>query len=123
MSEQIKYSRHVQHPDGRKFNVSTVRTYEGGGGNNHPIGSPFQESDYSNETPWPFETMIFKEVGAAGQYHKPAASKADALAAHTEAVRLIESGEPFEGIGVSGFWGTPSTTPQQWASHIADNAL
>jgi hypothetical protein len=79
--------------------------------------SPFTMADYADETPWPFETMIFKCGSSTGIYHKPHATKEEAIADHEKVVQRLKDGEQVSG-GVRGVWGTPSTTPEEWLASI-----
>lgn len=105
----------VDGPQG-KWTVSTIRTIAGGAGDTQPLGSPFKASDYVGQTPWPFETMVFKEPGAVGFYHRAYSSKAAALVGHAEIVALCESGALPVGHGVRGPFGVPSLTPEEWVA-------
>ena len=68
----------------------------------------------ADETTWPFETMVFKEVGATGQYHEPHATEQEAEERHSAICAMIREGTLEIGRGVKGEWGTPSTTPEEW---------
>ena len=78
----------VQGPQGA-LSVSTVQTYAGGAPDQRPILSPFSTADYADETPWPFETMVFKQGGGSrGLYHRPYATESEARIGHSEIVKL-----------------------------------
>lgn len=111
MSEQLKFET-MTGPVGT-FDISTVRTYSGGGGNNRSPFSPFGEADYADETPWPYEVMVFRSGSSRGLYHAPFGSKAEALNGHKLMVETIKLGTEFGG-GVKGEFGVPSTTPEEW---------
>jgi hypothetical protein len=96
-----------------KFRVSTIKTIAGGAPRSYAGPSPFTEADFLNETPWSFETMIFRDGSGRGLYHAPYATKEEAIAGHALMVKTIEVGAEFGG-GVEGPFGTPSTTPEQW---------
>jgi hypothetical protein len=95
------------------FDVSTIQTYSGGGGDNTSIFCPFSESDYAEDTPWPFETIVFRRPSSTGLYHAPYAAKKEALAGHADVVRRLAAGEEVVG-GVKGPFGIPSITPEEW---------
>jgi hypothetical protein len=118
MSEQIG-NVIVSNPQGERFRISTIRTFAGGGGDNHGIG-PFKESDYANETPWPFETVVFKEGSSRGLYHAAYSTKEQAESGHQQMIETIKKGLEFGG-GVKGFWGIPSLTPEEWRLRCAKN--
>lgn len=109
MSEQIAYT-HVG-----KFQVSTVRTVAGGA-EETPANMlqlrPCSDRDYADETPWPYETMVFKG-GATGLYHAAYATRAEARRGHAEVVARLKRGEEVVG-GVQGQWGVPSLTAAEW---------
>lgn len=102
-----------------KWSVSTVQTYAGGA-RDEPIGMvPFTPADYADETPWPYETMVFRG-GTTGQYHEPHASEAEALERHEAIVELLRDGKLEIGKGVKEPFGNPSTTPEEWAARVAE---
>jgi len=95
------------------FQVSTIQTDAGGGDEYRSTLSPFTSSDYVSETPWPFETMIFRYRSRTGLYHAPYSTKAEAMRGHAQMVETIKQGIEFGG-GVKGVFGTPSMTAAQW---------
>jgi hypothetical protein len=95
------------------FRVSTIQTDAGGGKKFRPSFAPFSSSDYVSETPWPFETMIFRSDSSTGLYHAPYSTKAEAKRGHAQMVEAIKQGIEFGG-GVEGVFGTPSMTAAQW---------
>ena len=103
----------VSGPQG-DFEVSTVQTFAGGAADSRPTLSPFSLSDYADENPWPFETMVFRLGSSRGLYHEPHASEMQARDGHTYAVSLIKAGTLIEGTGVRGDFGVPSITPDEW---------
>lgn len=125
MSEQIARDL-IKNVDG-EWSVSTIRTDAGGAPANRSLGDPFSSADFKDETPWPFETMVFKG-GATGYYHEPHSSKKVALERHDIICRELAAGVLEIGKGVTGDWGVPSTTPEEWRSrkranrnHLATN--
>jgi hypothetical protein len=99
------------------FRVSTIQTDAGGGEEYSSPFAPFSSSDYVSETPWPFETMIFRDGSSTGLYHAPYATKAEAVRGHAKMVDTIKQGIEFGG-GVEGVFGTPSMTAVQWEERI-----
>lgn len=59
----------VDGPQG-SFVVSTIRTFSGGAPESKPLGSPFSTADYADETPWPFEVMVFEASRGTGTYQE-----------------------------------------------------
>lgn len=112
---QIKLDK-VEGPQG-KWEVSTIRTDAGGAPPRQPLGSPFSTADYTDETPWPFETIVFKG-GSRGYYHRAYNTKAAALEGHREITTAIEAGTLDIGAGVRGVFGVPSLTPEDWANGL-----
>jgi hypothetical protein len=116
----------VTYADGPQgaFVVSTIQTYAGGADNDRPLGSPFSTADYADETPWSYETMVFKahpEYGqrggthfATGQFHRAYASRRAARRGHERITRLCESGILPVGDGVRGPFGVPTLTATDW---------
>jgi hypothetical protein len=116
LSEQIGYDV-VTGPLGT-FSISTIRTFSGGGGSNRLAAMPFlEEADYANETPWPFETLIWRGGGGPGLYHAPYATKDEARKGHALMIETVKLGTEFGG-GVQGPFGNPSTTPEQWKARM-----
>lgn len=123
MKRQIKREK-VEGPQGR-WNVSTIRTDVGGADEYRPsamgvsgmVTSPLSSRDYIDDTPWPFETMVFKG-GAFGHYHRAYKSLRDAIAGHNEIVAAIEQGTLEVGAGIRGPFGAPSLTPEDWRNGI-----
>lgn len=118
MKRKIKYEE-VEGPQGR-WGVSTIRT-DAGGADVVPVNMlalrPFSSSDYADETPWPFETMVFKG-GSFGHYHRAYKTQKDALAGHDEIVAAIKAGTLDVGMGIRGPFGVPSLTPEEWRKGI-----
>ncbi|MBZ5532587.1 MAG: hypothetical protein LAO20_14235 [Acidobacteriia bacterium] len=102
------------------FRISTVKTLAGGGAND--TRGPFSDADYVDETPWPFEVMVFREVSITGLYHAPLASESEAIEHHALMVETIRKGLEFGG-GVQGQFGTPSVTAQEWRDRMAAKGL
>lgn len=107
----------VTGPLGR-FRVSTIRTLAGGGEVNVSAFSPFDDTSYADETPWPFETMIFSGNSSVGLYHAPYETEEESLAGHKLMVETIKKGAEFGG-GVQGPQGIPSMTPTEWRAKVA----
>jgi hypothetical protein len=120
MSERIKFDQ-VSGPQG-DFEVSTIRTDAGGAMASSCFGAPFSTADYVNETPWPFETMVFHPNSSRGLYHEPHRTKQQAEEGHRYAVSLIKSGTLTLGAGVRGDFGVPAMTPQEWADRMSVKA-
>lgn len=99
-----------------KFEVSTVWTYAGGAPEERPFASPFSTADYAEETPWPFETMVFQKGSSKGLYHRAYASENEARSGHAEVVALCQAGTLPIGDGVTGEFGHPSLTAAEWAA-------
>lgn len=97
-----------------EFEVSTVRLFAGGETDNRPDGSPFSLSDYAEENPWPFETMVFKPRSSTGIYHEPYSSGDEAKEGHKRIVERCIDGTLPIGHGVTGVFGTPSITAEEW---------
>lgn len=99
------------------WRVSTIQTFAGGARDERMFGCPFSLVDYADDTPWPYETMVFHvERGSIGHYHEPHESEAIALARHEAIVSLLSEGKLEIGKGVIGEFGNPSTTPEEWAA-------
>ena len=103
--------------------VSTIRTDSGGADANYNSLSPFTSLDYIDETPWKFETMVFKQGSSKGFYHQPYAKLSKAKAGHLEAVKLLTENNLEIGKGVKGTFGVPSTTPEDWLKSQSNNQL
>jgi hypothetical protein len=116
MSDQLKYET-VTGPQGT-WNISTIRTLSGGGSDYQPLGSLIKDSDFADTSPWPYEVMVFREIGTEGRYHAPHTSEADAMTDHARIARLIRDGKFVEGIGVKGFLGLPSMTSEDWNHRV-----
>lgn len=97
-SPQIKTER-VTGPYG-DFIVSTIRTYAGGA---HEVVDSFigrfSSKDYLSETPWHFETMVFKAAHATGTarfqsafYFTPYLSEKAAKQGHKLTVAMVMAG-------------------------------
>lgn len=114
MSTQVAHDV-VRDPKGDPFLISTIRTVAGGGVD--ASFGPFSVSDYVGETPWPFETMVFREGSRKGLYHAAYATEAEALAGHAQMIDTIKRGLEFGG-GVKGPFGLPSLTPEEWFDRI-----
>src|SRR6266478_2377207 len=110
MSNQICFNKIIG-PQG-EFNVSTIRL-AAGGAPDEPSLSPFKLSDYQDENPWPFETLVFGP-SSKGLYHQAYVTLEEAKLGHVEVMELCRSGTLEIGKGVSGPFGTPSLTPEQW---------
>lgn len=115
MERQIKHEE-AEGPQG-KWQVSTIRTDAGGAPVRKSLGSPFSSADFVDETPWPFETMVFKG-GAFGHHHRAYKSREDALVGHDEIVAAIKVGTLDIGMGIRGPFGAPSLTPEEWRKGI-----
>lgn len=89
----------VRSRGGKCFCVSTVQTVSRGG---------------QDETPWPFETMVFPEPGGRGLYHEAYDSKDQALTGHERIVELVRGGGELPASTVRGEFGVPSLTPEEW---------
>lgn len=113
MSEKIAFES-VTAPNGTIYEVSTIKTFAGGAPDSKPRGSPFALSDYADENPWPYETMVFRPGSNRGLYHEPHASLKQAKDGHAYAVSLCRAGTLKEGHGVRGDFGVPSITPDEW---------
>ena len=100
------------------FRISTIQTFAGGGEDCQLPGFPFKDSEYASDSPWPFETMVFKEHSSRGLYHAPYSTKEEALAGHELMIKTIKQGAEFGG-NVEGPFGNPSTTPEQWRERSA----
>lgn len=103
------------------FDVSTIRTHAGGGNDYRPPHSPFSDSDYVDETPWPFEVMVFRQGSSTGLYHAAFATDKEALDGHRLMVETIRIGTEFGG-GVRGPFGVPSITPEEWLARTSRRA-
>jgi len=101
------------------FRVSTVRTDAGGGEEHIDWISGASSKDYIDENPWPYETMVFREAGSTGYYHQAYATEKEALAGHTEIIDLIKKGDLEIGKGVTGEYGNPSLTAEQWNNRVS----
>lgn len=112
MSKQIKRETVKDGMSQDDLDVSTVQTFAGGGGDSQPAGSPFAESDYADETPWPFETLVQRK--SQGVHHEAYATLEEAKQGHAEIVRKAKKGL-LEFSGVTGRHGTPLLTPEAWA--------
>ena len=94
----------------KEYRVSTVRTFAGGA----PLvrNFMFSNADYAEETPWPFETMVFR--GSKGVHHTPHATIADAIMYHEKIVKAIENNMLKIGFRVKEPNGNPTTTREEW---------
>ena len=108
----------VRDPKGVEYDVSTIRTFAGGAPARQPLGSPFSTADFEGETPWPFETMVFRSGSRKGLHHSPHASEEAAIGAHARMVEAVRSGADFEG-GVQGKYGTPALSAEEWRKRRA----
>lgn len=113
MSTQLLLA-YPANPDGKRFRVSTVRTFSGGGADNRPFGSPFSDSDYADETPWPYESMVFPEASSVALYHEAHDSELAARERHQKLVGTVERGLEFHGDTVEGPYGVPTLTAAEW---------
>lgn len=113
MRESFEKITAVEGPQG-KWSISTVRTYSGGSPNQSTIGNPFSSKDYADDTPWPYETMVFKDIGVTGYYHEPHRTQKEASAAHERILETIRAGKLEVGKGVRGPFGVPSMTADEW---------
>jgi hypothetical protein len=111
------------------FVVSTIKTFAGGAPVSQPLGAPFSSADYADETPWPFETMVFIAVPsgglshyATGQFHRAYRNLRDAKRGHSEVVDMVMIGALPVGQGVRGDFGVPSMTPQEWSEQKANRS-
>jgi hypothetical protein len=109
--EQLKTE--VSGPQG-KFEVSTVQTFAGGAPEIGLWGTPFTTADYADDTPWPYETMVFRPGSSRGWYHEPHASEQQAKDGHAWVISHIKAGTLPLGSGVQGDFGNPSMTPDEW---------
>lgn len=112
MSQQIAFSR------AGNFEVSTIQTMAGGAPENARGISPFSESDYIDETPWPYETMVFRGGSSTGLHHRAYASIEDARRGHAVIVAALDNGTLEMPFGVHGPSGVPSLTAAEWAASI-----
>jgi hypothetical protein len=71
------------------FDVSSIATRGG-------IANPAFEENWSDETPWPFETMVFDSHGEA-VYHAPLSTQKEAEQHHAEMILAVKSGSEFAG--------------------------
>lgn len=125
MSKQIAIER-VEGPQGA-FVVSTIQTLAGGGTPSPKSRfAPFSEEDFIDETPWPYETMVFKAAHttgtvhfATGQYHEPHATETQARDGHAFAVSHIKAGTLQIGAGVRDPFGVPSMTADEWRDRMS----
>jgi hypothetical protein len=115
MSNQVCFNKIVG-PQG-EFHVSTVRL-AAGGAPDEPSWSPFALSDYKDENPWPFETLVFGSTGHKGLYHQAYVTEEEAKLGHAEVVELCRNGKLELGKGVHGPFGTPTLTVEQWKQQI-----
>jgi hypothetical protein len=115
MERQIKVET-VEGPQG-KWRISTIRT-DAGGADEIPVNMlqlrPFSSRDYLNETPWPFETVVFSDKGGFGRYHEAYRALKDAEAGHVRIVEQIKRGDLAIGAGIKNHTGSPSLTPAEW---------
>ena len=98
------------------FRISTIQTFAGGGAD-YSFG-PFADSDYAPDSPWPYETMVFPEKSSTGLYHEPYASESEARKGHQRIANMVREGVEFPGKTVSGPFGNPSLTPEQWEARV-----
>lgn len=99
-----------------ELEVSTIQTFAGGAPVTQPLGSPFSTADYADQTPWPFETMVFRPTGSTGLYHRAYATEVEAKKGHEETVELCRTGTLPVGHGVDGEFGNPTLTAAEWAA-------
>jgi hypothetical protein len=97
-----------------KWKVSTIRTDAGGADTYKSLGAPFSSADYTEETPWPFETMVFKDTGVSGYYHEPYATLGEAEQGHQRIVEALRNNTLEIGKGVRDPFGVPSLTADEW---------
>lgn len=97
------------------FDVSTIRTLSGGAPDRPlmpGLGLLF-DSTYADETPWPYETVVFQS-GIKGHYHEAYKSESAARKGHRRIVAQIKDGTLPVGKGVDTIYGNPTLTPEEF---------
>jgi hypothetical protein len=103
------------------FRVSTTQTISGGA---PPTpGMFFSDADFVDETPWPYETMVFADKSSAGLYHAAYGTEEEARRGHLLMIETIRTGAEFGG-GVEGPHGSPAqATIDLWKSRQKQTAI
>lgn len=96
-----------------KFRVSTVQTDAGGAPPTSAPFSPFSSADYNDETPWPFETMVFPLQSSRGVYHEAYLTEESAIEGHKRIMEMCKNNALPLGKGID-YSGNPSLTPEEF---------